>query len=277
MPGSERVCPSCGDPAGHGTFCEACGANLSLVDRLPTRAEWEADRESRAAAEHAHQTAERAREAERATARDRRSRRGARARRVAVPLAGLVLIVGAGTAVASALRPDMRAMRIPSESMQPTLRLGERVTVNEGAYDRGQRPRLGDLVAFHPPAGAEDGTCGSGPPPAGQVCDRPTENPSGMLFYKRVVAGPGDRVAVDNGYVILDGTRQQEDFAGSCGGGSDCHFPREVTVPDDHYFMMGDNRGASDDSRFWGPVPSAWMIGRIDTCSRLGFACAPRR
>ena len=40
-----------------------------------------------------------------------------------------------------------------------------------------------------------------------------------------------------------------------------CNFPEPFTVPPDHYFMMGDNRGSSDDSRYWGPVPREWIIG----------------
>ena len=41
-----------------------------------------------------------------------------------------------------------------------------------------------------------------------------------------------------------------------------CNLPEEITIPPDHYFMMGDNRGSSDDSRFWGPVPRDWIIGK---------------
>ena len=60
--------------------------------------------------------------------------------------------------------------------------------------------------------------------------------------------------------MILNGKRQKELHA-PCGGGEDCNFPKQITIPADHYFMMGDNRGASDDSRFWGPVPRDWIIG----------------
>ena len=90
---------------------------------------------------------------------------------------------------------------------------------------------------------------------------RSAEERADVNFVKRVVAGPGDRIAIEDGHVILNGRRQQEDFIRPCGAGSDCDFPREITVPADHYFMMGDNRGASDDSRFWGPVPRKWIIG----------------
>jgi signal peptidase I len=61
--------------------------------------------------------------------------------------------------------------------------------------------------------------------------------------------------------VILNGKRQSESFIEPCGGGEACDLPREIKVPADHYFMMGDNRGSSDDSRFWGPVPRKWIIG----------------
>ena len=82
-----------------------------------------------------------------------------------------------------------------------------------------------------------------------------------MNFIKRVVAGPGDRLAVRGGHVILNGKRQSESFIEPCGGGEACDLPREIRIPADHYFMMGDNRGSSDDSRFWGPVPTKWIIG----------------
>jgi signal peptidase I len=155
----------------------------------------------------------------------------------------------------------VKPYRIPSPSMVPTLVEGQRILVNR-IGNRFSDPEIGDVVVFHPPAGAEAGpSCGGGEPPDGQPCATPTEERADVNFVKRVVAGPGDRIAIEDGHVILNGRRQQEDFTRPCDAGSDCDFPREITVPADHYFMMGDNRGASDDSRFWGPVPRDWIIG----------------
>ena len=148
------------------------------------------------------------------------------------------------------------------ESMVPTLEIGQRVLVNRiGA--RFTDPNVGDVVVFHPPAGAEgDNACGGGTPPAGQACARRRPSSADVNFIKRVVAGPGDRIAIDDGHVILNGKRQKEPFARPCGGGEGCDYPqRDHRFRAGHYFMMGDNRGSSDDSRFWGPVPSNWIIG----------------
>jgi signal peptidase I len=155
----------------------------------------------------------------------------------------------------------VKPYRIPSESMVPTLQIGQRVLVNRiGGHFTD--PKVGDVVVFHPPSGAEeDNTCGSGPPPDGQVCDAPTADKADVNFIKRVVAGPGDKISIRDGHVVLNGKLQKEGFAEPCGGGDACNYPRTVTVPADHYFMMGDNRGSSDDSRFWGPVPRDWIIG----------------
>jgi signal peptidase I len=175
----------------------------------------------------------------------------------------LVLIVAVALGLALGIQAFLvKPYRIPSESMVPTLEIGQRVLVNRiGA--RFSDPDVGDVVVFHPPTGAESGNeCGGGPPPPNQVCARPTRRRADVNFIKRVVAGPGDRLAVRNGQVILNGARQREGFIEPCEGGEGCDFPREVRIPADHYFMMGDNRGSSDDSRFWGPVPREWIIGQ---------------
>jgi signal peptidase I len=177
-------------------------------------------------------------------------------------LVELVLIVAVALGLALGIQAFLvKPYRIPSESMVPTLEVGQRVLVNRIGARFGE-PEVGDVVVFHPPMGAERGNeCGSGPPPQGQVCGQPTEGKADVNFIKRVVAGPGDRLRLEDGHVILNGERQNEPFAEPCGGGDGCDFPSEITVPAGHYFMMGDNRGASDDSRFWGPVPEEWVIG----------------
>jgi signal peptidase I len=175
----------------------------------------------------------------------------------------LVVIVVTALALALGIQAFLvKPYRIPSESMVPTLAVGQRVLVDRIGMHF-SNPGVGDIVVFHPPAGADDNRCGN--PSQGEdkpePCDQPTQAPSSENFIKRVVAGPGDRIAIVNGHVILDGKRQKESFIEPCGPGGDCNFPRAVTVPPDHYFMMGDNRGSSDDSRFWGPVPKGWIIG----------------
>jgi signal peptidase I len=81
-------------------------------------------------------------------------------------------------------------------------------------------------------------------------------------FIKRVVATPGDTLKIIDGHAIVNGERIPDDFTNPCGAGQGCNYRKEVTIPDDTYFMMGDNRGHSDDSRFWGPIPRDWIIGK---------------
>jgi signal peptidase I len=153
----------------------------------------------------------------------------------------------------------VKPYRIPSEAMVPTLPVGDRLLVWRASVD----PQRGDIAVFNPPAGAEsDQQCGARPH-EGQACSKPTAEKAEVNFIKRIVAGPGDRVAIRAGHVILNGTRQPEPYiAEACGGTPGCDLPTPITIPPDHYFMMGDNRGASDDSRFWGPVPRDWITGR---------------
>jgi signal peptidase I len=123
-------------------------------------------------------------------------------------------------------------------------------------------PEVGEVVVFHPPKGAVGNgpMCGA-PHPTGEPCPRPGTEKASENFIKRVVAGPGDRITIRDGHVVRNGRMAKEDFIRPCGGGPDCNFPRAITIPPGHWFMMGDNRGSSDDSRFWGPVPKKWIIG----------------
>ncbi len=151
--------------------------------------------------------------------------------------------------------------------MEPTLDVGQRVLVNRFIYDI-HDPHIGDVVVFHPPAGADNGTeCGTtvkGQQPfeIGEPCPQPTEEESSQNFIKRIVAGPGDKLSIKNGHPVVNGVEKtDEPYILPCGNSNACNLPKTITIPPGMYFMMGDNRGASDDSRFWGPVPKEWIIG----------------
>ena len=155
----------------------------------------------------------------------------------------------------------VKPYRIPSPSMEPTLSIGQRVLTNRLI----NHPSVGDVVVFHPPHGADPAmpVCGDPKQGAGQsqACDEPTPQESTQTFIKRVVAGPGDTIYIENGHVYRNGVREKDPYIRQCGPDPSCNFRTPIKIPPGDYFMMGDNRGASDDSRFWGPVPDKWVIG----------------
>jgi signal peptidase I len=167
----------------------------------------------------------------------------------------------------------VKPFRIPSESMEPTLDVGQRVLVDRVSL-RFSNPGRGAIVVFKPPAGADENVCGVRHP-AGEPCPRPTPARSDTNFIKRVVAVGGDRVKVIGGHVYIDGRLQKESFAHFDSGCGICNLPQEVTIPRGYYFMMGDNRGESADSREWGPIPKKWMLGKAFMTywppGRIGF------
>lgn len=154
----------------------------------------------------------------------------------------------------------MKPFQIPSGSMLPTLEIGERVLVDRVQYRFGS-PGTGDIVVFHPPRGEE--RCGVSRE-ARQPCPQSVPEHSETNFIKRVIAVPGDRLRVEDGVPIVNGEPIDPPNweTAPCGGGPDCNLTEEITIPPDHYFMMGDNRGVSTDSRFFGPVHRDWIVGK---------------
>ena len=84
-----------------------------------------------------------------------------------------------------------------------------------------------------------------------------------MVFVERIVGMPGDRIAVSGGHVVRNGVRQKEPYIAPCGGVAECDLVKPIVVPAGDYFLMGDNRGQANDSRFWGPLPREWIIGKV--------------
>jgi signal peptidase I len=181
-------------------------------------------------------------------------------------LRGLIeLVVTVAVALGAALLIEallVKPYRVPTTSMVPTLRVRQRILVNRLAT----HPGGGDIVVFHPPAGADDEAgpqCGDpaqGPGHA-QPCDTHTRRASTQTFVKRVVGLPGDTLMIRDGYVYRNGVEETGAYIQPCPEPTVCTFSQTLTVPQGEYYMMGDNRPLSDDSRYWGPVPQSWIIG----------------
>ncbi len=181
-------------------------------------------------------------------------------------LVELITIVAVALGLALAIQALLiKPFRIPSESMVPTLEVGQRVLVDRVSYRFGD-PDPGDIVVFKPPRGADQQACGTDAYDQGsQPCPRPTPQRSNTNFIKRVVAVGGDRVSIDRGHVVVNGRVQKEPYINPrspCRGNEICNLPQAITIPNGFYFMMGDNRGESEDSRVWGPIPKKWMVGK---------------
>ena len=143
--------------------------------------------------------------------------------------------------------------RIPSGSMEPTLhcakpgefcegRFDDRVIANRLAY-RFRDPERGQVVVFTAPGAAE--RCGEGN--------------GGTTFVKRIVGLPGEQVSVRRGVVYIEGQRLIEPYVDpSRRGATSGNWP---PLAAGHYFLLGDNRAHSCDSRTWGAVPRSSLIG----------------
>jgi signal peptidase I len=159
---------------------------------------------------------------------------------------------------------SVRLYRVPSGSMEPTLPLGSMVAVRRGL------PALGNIVIANPPRGYVTEECGSKSYTiklGGAACDTQIRARSKVEMIRRVVAGPGDEMYVQDGHVYLktDGSdafvHENDSYIRVCVHNPECNFPTPIRIPGGYWFLMGDNRGESDDSRYWGPVPTAWIVG----------------
>ncbi len=150
------------------------------------------------------------------------------------------ILIVAALVIAIVIRTFVfQAFYIPSESMVPTLKIGDRVLVNKLSYKL-HDPRRGDIVVFKAPESAR------------------TEEIKDLV--KRLIGLPGDTIEGKDGRIYINGKPLNEPY-----------LPADVKsrtfgpekVPPDSYFMLGDNRQYSKDSTFFGPVKRDQLIGRV--------------
>ena len=166
----------------------------------------------------------------------------------------VVTIAGAIAIVVAIKAWVINPYRIPSSSMEPTLhcarsgasgclaRFSDRVLANRFIYHF-RDPRRGEIVVFDVPEIAR-AKCGAG-----------------GVFVKRIIGLPGDTWEEKRGYVYIDGKRLKESYLKP--DRRDFLTHRSVKVGPDQYFVMGDNRSSSCDSRVWGTVPRKNIIGKV--------------
>jgi len=140
----------------------------------------------------------------------------------------------------------VKPYRIPSPSMEDTLLVGDRVLVDRISW-RFSEPKRGDIVVFHPPAG-------------------------GTVLIKRIIGLPGETVSLSGGSVYINGQKLDEPYVRTVNGKPEPSDPfsnglpwslqQPYKVPAGSYFLMGDNRTHSGDSREIGPIARGQFVGR---------------
>ncbi len=151
-------------------------------------------------------------------------------------VAALKTLVSAAVYATLIVTFGFQVARVDGLSMAPTLEDHDRLIVNKLAYELGE-PRPGDIVMLYYPVNPE------------------------KMFVKRVIAKEGDSVRIVDGHVYVNDIPLQDEYV-----------PREFRSHDDwgpqvvqqgYYFVMGDHRNNSSDSRHWGPVPKKYIVGKV--------------
>ena len=150
--------------------------------------------------------------------------------------AGLQTLWGAVLYAVLIVTFGFQVARVDGLSMAPTLEDQDRLIVNKLVYELGE-PRPGDIVMLYYPLNPE------------------------KMFVKRVIAKEGDTVRIVDGHVYVNDIPLRDDYVAAEFRSHDDWGPQ--VVQQGYYFVMGDHRNNSSDSRHWGPVPKKYIVGKV--------------
>jgi signal peptidase I len=150
--------------------------------------------------------------------------------------AGLQTLVSAAVYATLIVTFGFQVARVDGQSMAPTLEDHDRLIVNKLVYEVGE-PMPGDIVMLYYPVNPE------------------------KMFVKRVIAKEGDIVRIEDGRVYVNDEPLHDDYVPLEFRSHDDYGPE--VVKQGYYFVMGDHRNNSSDSRHWGPVPKKYIVGKV--------------
>jgi signal peptidase I len=157
-----------------------------------------------------------------------------------------------------AVRAMAQNFRVEGSSMEPGLHNGQYLLVNKAIYFKVNLKTLSKYVPFIHPGDNPEHFIFRAPHRGDVVVFRFPRDPN-RDFIKRIIGVPGDTVQVDNGAVVVNGVRLSEPYVLNDTGRTE---EKAQTVPPHQYFVLGDNRNNSSDSRSWGFVPEKNIIGQ---------------
>jgi len=144
-----------------------------------------------------------------------------------------LIVIVATMLVFLGLQVTIQSTAVSGSSMEPNFETGQRLIVNKLIYKFDNIDR-GDVVILHPPSDTN------------------------VEYIKRVIGLPGETVEIKNGLVYINGEPLSEPYISN----PPQYTMKKLEIPQEYYFVLGDNRNYSDDSHVWGPIPGDSIVGK---------------
>lgn len=156
------------------------------------------------------------------------------------------------------IQTSIQNFRVEGSSMQPTLEGGQYLLVNKLVYLKLDQERLARIIPFWKADKSQE-SFAVHPPKSGEVIVFHYPGDPSRDFVKRVIGVPGDRVEIRRGTVYVNGMALNEPYITV----PDTSDMKQLLLEEKEYFVLGDNRRGSNDSRSWGPVPEELILGKV--------------